>query len=235
MKANVNFNVVIGIILSLIVFSIVFSQTSIIVSKSNSDEVNSIRQCKLSALYLSKVDKNAFSGKNYASFNCKTRNINFDPEKDDVEELLSKELFLCWDIFGRGKLGSIFLDKKLNFVGFKPNVDFYVADKCFVCSIINLDNPVSFNGFLEYLKNNNPPNSEFSYYYVLYNNVKPEENRFIHNKEGFFSVFSPNGLKDYQGSLYVVYSEGESYRGVGVYTDDEFNTGKVCTGVLFGN
>ncbi len=238
MKKAVTLNVVVGIILALVVFAIVFSQSAIIVSESNSDDASIIRQCKLSALYLSKIDQAVSSGQDYDSFDCKTRTLTFNPEKEDINSFLADEMVVCWDIFGRGKLGNIFSDKYFNVKVINPSLDINlrVADKCFVCSKIEPpEEGFVINGFLDYLKSNDPRTSDLSYYTILYNDVKDEKNRFIYyeNENNYFSVF--NDLNNYNKPLYVVYSEGRGYSGVGVYTEDEFNSGKVCKGVLFGS
>ncbi len=236
MKKGLSANMLVFILLSLIVFFIVLS-VSVKISSSVNSDVNKVRQqCKLSALYLSKVNSDS---QEYSSFNCNTIYYSSKdvPEKpEEQKKFLADEMFSCWNVFGEGKTGPLFQNSNIRFSIIKGefSADFYVADKCFVCSVISPPEKGFFiENFLSYLKNNKPVGREYSYYYSFYDSVVDDKNFFVKKKnDGYYSVFSVQGYKSNK-PLYTVYLEGKGKQGVGLYTEEEYKN--ICKGVLFGN
>ncbi len=227
------------ILASLMLFFILLSVSFKIINSTNNNFYEERKTCRLSAFYLSKTNSEDFK-----DFKCSTITYTSDKVPEDPDEqkkLIANEMFYCWNVFGEGNFGTIFRNTNAGYSlsfkkGLSADFDFYVAEKCFVCSEIqppkegfNIDN------FLFFLQNNNPPTRKHSYYEILYGTIPIEKNKFISGKKGdkFRAVY--NGLDGYTDPLYVVYSEGKNFNGVGVYTSEEFRNGEVCSGVIFGN
>ncbi len=244
-QMNSSSGVLVKLLVTLLVFFVVLTLV-VKVYYSSTDDKNAERQkCKISALALSKLGKNLGKEESYASFDCNTLIYSSEEVPEDEFELksfLADEMYSCWGIFGEGKLGSVFADKNFYWSVWRPEINVLVADKCFVCSEIDPPkNGFVVDDFVGFLKNNNPPVRDESYYKILYGDVSLDNNRFLsykkNDEKGYFQIV--DGLNNYNKPLYVVYSEGKNFQGVGLYTQEElFGNDKidpvVCKGVFFG-
>ena len=153
--------IVVSILAVLVVFLVLFPFVNNINTKSK--EKSDIETCRLSVLAR---EKTKFAGKTSVNLDCPRRQIIFYNNKveingkkdasynfknlDDktVNEVLAKELRLCWYKLGEGKVNGF--DAPL----FIPNSPKKLS--CLICSEIKFDDSLSkniFYGLEEYLKN----------------------------------------------------------------------------------
>ena len=159
-KGDVNWEVIAVILV--LAFAIIYF---IFLKGFNSEQTKYFdsNACRLSVIKASHYGQGVYSLKDLS---CKTQEITVDEtDPEAVQQLLAKNLYNCWWMFGQGKV-----DFLKNFGGEREGI-------CFKCSKLNfindLDEEVTKKQFEEYLKDNEIVKGVN--YLNLFDNIKKDD------------------------------------------------------------